>query len=78
MVPGTFPPYSWSSIWAHSTMSLLLARKKPQEWTYSPTSSMSAWAKLSRVGKRAKRAGVTWFTRSSVHWADSRTANKSS
>ena len=78
MVPGTFPPCWDRSIWAHSTRSRLLARKNPQEWMYSPTSSTSAWAKASRVGKRAKRAGVTWLTRSSVHWADSRTAKSNS
>ena len=37
-----------------------------------------AAAKLSRVGKRSYRAGVTLLTRSSVHWAESRTAKSSS
>ena len=39
MVSGTLPPKSDNSIWALPTMSLALARQKPQEWTYSPTSS---------------------------------------
>ena len=78
MVPGTLPPYSSSSIWEAATMSRALARKKPVERMYSSTSATSASARDSRVGKRAKRAGVIWFTRSSVHWAARRTEKSSS
>ena len=59
-------------------MSRALARKKPVEWMYCSTSDTSAWARDFRVGKRAKRAGVTWLTRSSVHCAASRTEKSSS
>ena len=59
-------------------MSFALARKKPVEWMYSSTSEISALARASRVGKRAYRAGVTLLTRSSVHWAASRTEKSSS
>ena len=41
---------------------------------YTSSSAISAPAMASRVGYAAKRAGVTRFTRASVHWADSRTA----
>ena len=40
-------------------MSRALARQKPQERTYSPTSSWLAAAKASSVGNRANSAGVT-------------------
>ena len=50
------------------------AIENPQERTYGSTSSGVACAKLSSVGKRAKSAGVTRFTRASVHCADRRTA----
>jgi hypothetical protein len=45
---------------------------------YGNTSSGSAPAIATGLGKAANRAGVTWFTRSSVHWADSTTATSSS
>ena len=75
---GTRPPYSSRSIRAAATMSRAFDRKKPQDRTYGSTSSCVAAAKASSVGNRAKSAGVTWLTRSSVHWADSRTAKSSS
>ena len=59
-------------------MSRALARKKPVECMYCSTSATSASARDSRVGNRANRAGVTLFTRSSVHWAARRTENSSS
>ena len=68
MVPGTLPWYFSSSIREAKTMSRALARKKPQEWMWGSRSSGSAAARASRVGNWAKRAGVTWLTRSSVHW----------
>ena len=48
-------------------MSFAFVRKKPQECMYSPTSLSDASAKLSSVGKRSYSAGVTMFTRASVH-----------
>ena len=78
MVSGTLPPYSSTSMRAAATMSRALARKKPVERIYSSTSVTSASARDSRVGKRAKRAGVTMLTRSSVHWAARRTEKSSS
>ena len=50
MLSGTLPPKRSSSIWAEATMSRALARQKPQDWTYVPTSSTSAAAKDSSVG----------------------------
>jgi hypothetical protein len=41
----------------------VLARKKPVEWMSCSTSSDEAEARASGVGKAAKRAGVTRFTR---------------
>ena len=78
IVEGTLPPCFSSSTCAQATMSRALARKKPQEWTYVSTSSTSAPAKASSVGKRAKSAGVMRLTRSSVHWAARRTEKSSS
>ena len=58
-------------------MSRALARKKPAGVDVAaPPPPTSASARASRVGNRAKRAGVTWFTRSSVHWAARRTAEE--
>ena len=58
-------------------MSLALARQNPQEWMSSPISSSVPSQKASRVGKRLNNAGVTRFTRASVHWAESRTEMRS-
>ncbi len=41
------------------------------------SSALSASAKARASGKRAKRVGVTWFTRSSVHCADKMVATSS-
>lgn len=51
-------------------MFLDLLRKKPVVLTNSSMDAMSASAKLLASGKRANKAGVTLFTRSSVHCAD--------
>ena len=50
MLSGTFPPKRSTSIFAEPTMSRALARQKPQDWIYVPTSSTSAAAKASSVG----------------------------
>ena len=44
-------------------------RKKPVDRMRSSSSSRDADAMASASGKRAKRAGVTRLTRTSVHWA---------
>ena len=74
MVDGTFPSNP-SRIWfAMMTRSLAFVRKKPVERMISSTSSTSAAAISTGVGYFSNSAGVTMFTRASVHWADRRTA----
>lgn len=45
---------------------------------YLKTSSLELAARTSAVGNALNNAGVTIFTRLSVHWADKLTATKSS
>ena len=52
-------------------------RKKPVGRMSSSSSSGSAAARSAAVGYRAKSAGVTMLTRSSVVWADSTVATRS-
>lgn len=67
MLSGTLPPNSSLIIRQAPKMSLALARQNPQEWMSSPISSSVPSQKASRVGKRLNNAGVTRFTRASVH-----------
>ena len=54
------------------------ARKKPVDWICGSSSSVVAFASDWALGYRLKSAGVTWFTRSSVHCADRIVATSSS
>ena len=74
---GNLPVIHVRSIPAMATMSRALVLYSPQDRIYSPTSSGEASANASRVGYRSNSAGVTRFTRASVHWADSRVAMRS-
>ena len=74
MSAGTAPPCSSTII----SLSRLIARAFCGD---SPQGRMMAWicstgtaAMACGVSARANRAGVTWLTRSSVHWALSNTA----
>ena len=49
---------------------LALFRKKPVERISSSTSACEPAARARASGYRAKSAGVTMLTRTSVHWAE--------
>ena len=68
-VRGTSPP--WRSTMARQQPITLraLLRKKPVGRIVSSSSAGSASARSFAVRYRRKRVGVTWLTRSSVHWA---------
>ena len=75
---GISPPWSRTRPAAKPMMLLVLARKNPVERMMVSTSAGAASARLGAVGKRAKSKGVTWLTRSSVHWAERMVATLSS
>src|SRR3990172_2549445 len=78
IVAGTFPPCR-SAIAAESPrIAFALFRKKPVGRTVSSTASGNAAASARGSGYLRNSAGVTWFTRSSVHWAASTVATSSS
>jgi len=57
---------------------LALLLKNEQVLMYDFTSSRSAFARLTGLGKASKRAGLMILTRLSVHCAESMTAMSSS
>src|SRR5690606_34617588 len=77
-VRGTSPPKSSTSIRAVAASAFAFWLGYETERMYAKISSASAPAIASGVGKRSKRAGVTRFTRASVHCADRITATRSS
>ena len=52
--------------------------RSPVERISASTSERSAAARAGAAGKRRNRAGVTWLTRASVHWAERIVATSSS
>ena len=69
-VSGTSPENRSSTSRAIPMRLLAFALKNPVAWINSSTAAGSAPAKARGVGNEAKRAGVTAFTRISVHCAD--------
>ena len=63
---GTSPPCRSMRSWLISTIARALERKNPVLWMISSTRSSSAAARSATVGKRAKSAGVTELTFTSV------------
>ncbi len=55
-------------------MALDLRGERPQGLMISRISSTGTCTMLWGLLARAKRLGVVWLTRTSVHWADSSTA----
>ena len=78
MVRGTSPPCLSTRPRAKPVMLRAFARKKPVERMISSTSARGAAASLGASPYLSKRRGVTWLTRSSVHWADRIVATASS
>src|SRR6185437_15855263 len=78
MVHGTCPPCSSTSARAMPTRCRALLWKKLHVSMSCSTSETVAPASSAADGNRAKSAGVTMFTRTSVHWALSMVATSSS
>ena len=76
-VRGSSPPCSSTSAVAVAFRFLAFCRKKPVDRTISSSSGSSARDMAMASGKRAKSAGVTRLTRSSVHCADRMVAHSS-
>ena len=75
--PGTTPPWRSTRIRDSSRMFRALAGASPHDLMIAWMSRAASRAMASGVRARAKRRGVTWFTRTSVHWADRTTARSS-
>lgn len=75
---GTVQLYSSRSIMHILTMSLALVLYNPQDFIISPTSLAFAFAKSVIDLYFSNNAGVTMFTRLSVHCAERRVAMSSS
>ena len=77
MSAGTLPPY-WSRRISDSPwIAFAFAGARPHERIIRSISAGGSTAIAAGVDARANRAGVTWFTRSSVHCAESTTATSS-
>jgi hypothetical protein len=70
IVSGTRPACRSTSAAAMARRLAVLFRKNPVERIRSSTSPCEAPARVRGSGKRAKSAGVTRLTRTSVHWAE--------
>ena len=73
---GTSPSYCSHNTRAIAMISLDLVLYRPQDLIYSASSSGVLSAKSRAQVYRSNSAGVTIFTRASVHWADSRVATR--
>ncbi len=71
---GTWPPWRLAMISDRARMFLALAGASPHGRMTDSISRGDSRAMASGVRARANRSGATWFTRTSVHWADSTTA----
>ncbi len=74
---GTSPPNRVAIALATVFSALVFCRKNPVDWTSRSISAAGAAASAAGVGKRAKSAGVTMLTRSSVHCAERIVATRS-
>ena len=78
MVRGTFPPCDRTISRDAPRIDFAFDRKKPVDRISSSRRSCVAEAIVLASGNSRKRAGVTMFTRASVHWAERIVATRSS
>jgi hypothetical protein len=70
IVRGTSPPCCVTIAFAAPRIERPLALKNPVDRISRSIAPAGAAASAAASGNRAKSAGVTWLTRSSVHWAE--------
>ena len=71
---GTSPPCFSTRMELSFEMAADFVGESPQGRMMAKISSTGMWRIFSAVSARAKRAGVTWLTRRSVHCAERSTA----